>query len=139
MRNPEALCRVAGQSRRQRLLSRLRAATAEPRFLAAVAAIVTLAVAVNLIELVCSAGIAALYAQVPALIPMPAWHYYAWLALDVLIFLLDDLVIFVAAMLTLELTDVTVRFAHHAQLIGGLALIAIGGLLIFRPEWLAFG
>jgi hypothetical protein len=52
---------------------------------------------------------------------------------------LDDLVIFVIAMVTLEVTGVTARYAHHAQLVGGVALLAVGALLIFRPEWLAFG
>lgn len=138
-RHPEALCRVADASRRQRIMSRLRAAAVEPRFLVALTAIVVLAVGVNFIELLCSAGIPAVYTQILALTPMPAWQHYAWLALYVLVFLLDDIAIFVAAMLALELTGAATRYAHRVQLVGGVVLIGLGALLIFRPEWLTFG
>lgn len=139
VRNPEALCHVAGTSKRERIMARLRAATAEPRFIASLAAIMVLAVGVNFIELLCSAGIPAVYTQVLALTPMPAWQHHAWLALYVLVFLLDDLAIFVVAMFTLELTGAGGRYAHHAQLIGGIVLLAVGVLLIVRPQWLLFG
>jgi hypothetical protein len=95
-------------------------------------------VGVNFIELLCSAGIPAVYTQVLAMTSMPAWQHYAWLGLYVLVFLLDDVLVFVIAMATLEVTGVTARYAHHAQLVGGVVLLAVGGLLVFRPEWLAF-
>jgi hypothetical protein len=139
VRNPGALCRVAGEARRQRIMAGLRAATREPRFLIALAAIVALAVGVNFIELLCSAGIPAVYTQILALTPMAPWQHYGWLGLYVLVFLLDDLLIFIVAMVTLEITGVTARYAHHAQLVGGIVLSAVGLLLILRPEWLSFG
>ena len=139
VRNPEAICRVAGESRRQRIMTRLRTASAEPRFMVALAAIVLLAVGVNFIELLCSAGIPAVYTQILALTPMPAWQYYAWLGLYVAVFLLDDLAVFVVAMVTLEVTGGGARYAHYAQLVGGVVLLIVGVLLIFRPEWLSFG
>jgi Na+-translocating ferredoxin:NAD+ oxidoreductase RnfA subunit len=139
LRHPEALCRVAGEARRQRIMARLRAASAEPSFLAALAAIIVIAVGVNLIELLCSAGIPAIYTQILALTPMPAWQHHAWLALYVLVFLLDDLALFVGAMLALEVTGAGTRYAHRAQLVGGVVLLTVGVLLILRPEYLYFG
>ena len=59
-------------------------------------------------------------------------------ALYVAVFLLDDVLIFVIAMLTLEVTGASVRFAHQAQLVGGVVLLGVGALLIWRPEWLTF-
>ena len=138
VRNPQALCRVANETRRHRIMTRLRAAATEPRFLTALGAIVVLAIGVNFVELLCSAGIPAIYAEILALTPMPTWQHYAWLALYVLVFLLDDLAIFVVAMLTLDVTGATSRYAHYAQLVGGLVLLVVGALLLFRPEWLRF-
>jgi glutaredoxin len=138
-RNPEALCRVASDAQRQRVMTRLRAAAAEPKFFAAIAAVVALAVGVNFIEFLCSAGIPAVYTQVLALTPMPTWEHHAWLALYVLVFLADDVAVFTAAMLTLELTGTSARYAHHVQLLGGAVLLVLGVLLIARPEWLTFG
>jgi glutaredoxin len=138
-RHPELLCRVANASRRERVTARLKAAVTEPRFLTAATAIVVLAVGVNFIELLCSAGIPAVYTQILALTPMPAWQHHAWLALYVLVFLLDDLAVFAAAMITLEVTGAGSRYAHHTQLVGGVTLAILGVLLVFRPQWLQFG
>lgn len=130
-------CRVVGAKRRQRILAGLRAAALEPRFAAAAAAIAALAIGVNFVELLCSAGIPAVYTQILAMTPMPAWQYHAWLGAYVLVFVADDAAIFVTAMLTLQLAGVD-RYAHRAQLIGAIVLLTVGALLLARPEWLTF-
>jgi cytochrome c biogenesis protein CcdA len=137
--NPQAICHVASDSRRHRIMRRMRAAAAEPRFALALVAIVFVAIGVNFIELVCSAGIPAVYTQVLALTPMPRWQHYAWLALYVLVFLADDFVVFALAMLALDKTGLGARYAHHSQLVGGVVLVAVGVLLMLRPDWLLFG
>lgn len=138
-RDGAAVCRVADAAQRGRVITRLRAAVAEPRFIAAALAIAALAIGVNFIELLCSAGLPAVYTQVLALTPMPLWEHHLWLALYVLVFLADDLAIFATAMLTLQLTGAAQRYAHHVQLAGALVLGVVGVLLISRPEWLRFG
>jgi cytochrome c biogenesis protein CcdA len=138
-RSPELICHVADASRRQRILDGLRKAALQPRFLAAIGAMVVLAVSVNFIELLCSAGIPAVFTQILALQPMTAWERHAWIGLYVLVFLLDDLAVFALAMLTLERTNASRRYAHHAQLVGGLVLLVVGTLLVVRPEWLSGG
>jgi len=53
--------------------------------------------------------------------------------------MLDDLFIFFVAMITLEMTGITTKYAGISRLIGGIILLAVGLLLIFKPEWLMFG
>ena len=120
------------------MFERLRSLAGERRFLVALLGIVLLAFAVNLVELICSAGIPAVYTQVLALSALPPWQYHAYLALYVLVFMLDDLIVFFVAMKTLQVTGLTGRYVRHAHAIGGAVLIAIGLLLLFKPEWLAF-
>jgi len=55
------------------------------------------------------------------------------------VFMVDDLVVLVAALKTLEVTGLTTRYTRWSNAIGGAALLAIGAALVFRPEWLAFG
>lgn len=137
--NPEALCKVTGGTSRQRVLTQLRAIALEQRFWLALVGIVLLAVAVNLVEFVCSAGIPAVYVQVLTLSALPAWLYHAYLLLYILVFMLDDLLIFIIAMKTLQVTGLSGAYARWSHMIGGLLLLLIGLLLLFRPEWLAFG
>ncbi|MGR9037874.1 MAG: glutaredoxin family protein, partial [Gammaproteobacteria bacterium] len=93
--NPESVCKVTAPGARQRVFERLRALTGERSFILAAAGIVLLAFAVNLVELICSAGIPAVYAQVLALSDLPSWQYHAYLSLYILVFMLDDLFVFV--------------------------------------------
>lgn len=137
--NPEAVCKVTAPENRQRVLGRLRALASEQRFWIALGGIVALAFAVNLIELFCSAGIPAVYTQVLALSKLPAWEYYAYLSLYIFIFMLDDLIVFVVAMKTLQVAGVTTRYVRFSHLVGGVVLLLIGALLLLRPELLAFG
>jgi len=137
--NPEALCKVTGGEARQRVLQRLRAVAQEQRFWLALGGIVALAVAVNLVEFVCSAGIPAVYVQVLTLSELPRWQYHAYLLLYILVFMIDDLLIFFVAMKTLQVTGLTGAYARWSHLIGGVLMLLIGLLLLFRPEWLSFG
>jgi cadmium resistance protein CadD (predicted permease) len=129
---------VASPGERQRIMERLKAAVAEQSFLLAVAGIMALAVAVNLIELLCSAGIPAVYTQVLALSDLSAAAYYGYLMLYISVFLLDDAVVFVSAMLTLQATGLAATYSRYSHLIGGIVLVGVGLLLVFRPQWLAF-
>ncbi len=106
-RNPDAACAVTAPQARRRVFESLRKLATESRFWLAFLGILALAFAVNLVELICSAGIPAVYTQVLALSHLPAWQYYAYLALYILVFMLDDLFVFVVAMKTLQVAGVT--------------------------------
>jgi len=136
--NPEAICKVTAPEARQRVFQSLRRLASEQRFLLAIAGIVLLAFVVNLVELICSAGIPAVYTQVLALSNLPTWQYHAYLSLYILVFMLDDLFVFFIAMKTLQITGLTGAYVRHAHAIGGAVLIAIGLLLLIKPEWLTF-
>jgi hypothetical protein len=137
--NADMKCEVTAPERRRRVLERLKRIAQQPGFAAALGGIVLLAFAVNVVEFLCSAGIPAVFAQVLALSALAPWEYFAYLVFYVAVFMLDDLVVLVAALKTLEATGLTTRYARWSNAIGGTALVAIGAALVFRPEWLAFG
>lgn len=139
LRNEGAVCEVTAPEHRRRVFERLRALAMEKRFLVALGGILLLAFAVNLVEAVCSAGIPAVFTQVLALNPMPRWQHYGWLLLYVLVFMLDDLLIFFAAMKTLQITGVGTRYVRASGLIGGVLLLGLGVVMLLRPDWLMFG
>jgi glutaredoxin len=137
-RNPEGACKVASPGSRVKLMERMRAAVTEPSTVVALLSIMGLAVAVNMIELLCSAGIPAVYTQILAISDLSTWTYYGYLLLYIVIFMLDDALIFVLAMVTLHQTGLMGTYARFSHLIGGTVLLAIGSALILRPELLAF-
>jgi hypothetical protein len=139
VRNPAGLCKVTAADQRQRVMDRIRETVRQRNFLLSLGGIVAVAMAVNLVELLCSAGIPAIYTQVLALSALPDWQYHLYLLLYIFVFLLDDLAVFVTAMVTLQASGLTARYARYSHLIGGIVLVGLGILLLFRPEWLKFG
>ena len=137
--NPEAVCKVTGADERRRVFDRLRELTNREQLWLALGGIVALAFAVNVVELICSAGIPAVYTQILVQSALPAWQYYGYLALYILVFMLDDLVVLFATLGALEVTGLTSRYTRWSNLLGGAVLVALGLILVFRPGWLSFG
>jgi len=132
-------CKVTGEAKRQKVFDKIKSITQMHSFWLAFGGIIILAFAVNLVELICSAGLPAVYTQILALSNLAKWQYYIYIILYIFIFMLDDLIVFFIAMITLEMTGITTKYARLSKLIGGLLMLVIGLLLILKPEWLMFG
>ena len=102
------------------------------------AGIIMLAAVVNLFELLCSAGFPAIYTKILSMNQLPMWQYYAYIFLYIFMFMLDDIAVFVAAMFTLQTFVFGKKYNRISILVGGLFMIIIGFLLLFRPEILSF-
>jgi glutaredoxin len=138
IRHPQPVCAVSAGGGRKRVFDRLKEMVKEPRLPFAMTGIALLAFAVNLIELVCSAGIPAVYTQILTLTPMPPWRYYAYLLLYLFVYMLDDLIVFASAMWTLQVTGLSDKYVRYSRLAGGVLLIALGLMLLLKPELLSY-
>ena len=101
--------------------------------------VIILALGVNLVEFFCSAGLPAIYTRILTLNEVSTLSYYLYLLLYTFIFMLDDLIVFSLAVITLSKFGFTEKYNYWATLIGGLLILALGILLIFKPELLMFG
>lgn len=137
--NKDGGCEVTGSEKRQATFAKIRQITKNKNLLLAMGGIILLAFAVNLVELVCSAGLPAVYTQVLALSNLDSWQYYGYILLYILFFMIDDIIIFVIAMTTLKMTGISTKYSKWSNLIGGILMVIIGLLLVFKPEWLMFG
>lgn len=138
--NPAGVCKVSGgRGRRYNMICKIQEFIKKESFWLALGGIIVLAFAVNLVELICSAGFPVVYLQVLSLNPLLRWQYYAYILLYTLIFMLDDLIVFFAAMITFQVTGMSTRYKRFSNLIGGLLMLLLGLLLIFKPAVLMFG
>jgi thiol-disulfide isomerase/thioredoxin len=137
--NPHGICKVTGDEKRQAIFEKLKKTVQEKSFLLALGGIIILAFAVNLVELICSVGLPAVYTNILSLNNLPSWQYYGYLVLYIFFFMIDDLFVFFVAMRTLEITGVSAKYTRMSHLIGGIAMLIIGVLMIFAPHLLMFG
>ncbi|HOD01453.1 MAG TPA: hypothetical protein PKH50_01890 [bacterium] len=132
-------CDVSDDEKKEKVFRKIGKVVSNKSFFLALAGIIGLAFAVNLVELVCSAGLPAVYTQVLALNKMEGTEYYLYILLYILFFMLDDLFVFFVTMVTLQMTGITTKYVKYTRLIGGILLIIMGILLLFKPELLMFG
>lgn len=103
----------------------------------ALTAVVVLAVLVNTVELLCTAGLPAIYTRVLTMYALPTPVYYAYLALYNLAYIADDSLMLAVAVVTLSRDKLQESGARWLKLISGSVLFALGAVLLFFPDWLA--
>lgn len=138
-KNKSGVCQISESQKQIGTFEKLKNSVQKKNLWLALGGIMALAFAVNLVELVCSAGFPAVFTQVLALNNLPIWQYYLYILLYIFFFMVDDLVVFFVSMTTLRLTGLTTKYSRFSRLLGGILMVMIGLLLIFRPEWLLFG
>ncbi|OQA30040.1 MAG: hypothetical protein BWY57_03090 [Betaproteobacteria bacterium ADurb.Bin341] len=129
-------CKVTAAPARRAILDKLKQLALSASLPLALIGITLLAFAVNIVELLCSAGIPAVYTQYLALSRLSAWQHYGYLGLYVLVFMANELIIYFLAMLTLEIKDIGQRFTRWSKLAGGIVLLVLGALMLLKPEWI---
>lgn len=135
------VCEVApiGSKRQEKLTEKAKQIVQSSALPATLLGVIALALGVNLIEFFCSAGLPAIYTRILSLSELSSFSYYSYLLLYTFIFMLDDLIIFGIALITLKHIGFTEKYTKWSTLIGGLLIFLLGLLLIFRPEILMFG
>ncbi len=131
-------CDVVDDKKRNKIITRIKKFTTEKNFWLAILGVIVLAISVNVVELACSAGLPVMFIEILSLNNLTAIEEIIYIVLYMLFFLLDDFVIFVIAMTTLSLTGVSSKYGNLSKLIGGILMLLIGLLLMFKPEWIMF-
>ncbi len=131
-------CTVTNRDKQKKTMEKIKKFTSEKSFILAILGVVALAISVNFIELACSAGLPLIFTQILALNELSIVEYSLYIFLYILFFLLDDIIVFSIAMFTLKITGITNKYNKYSHLIGGIIMIIVGVLLIFKPEILMF-
>ena len=99
-------------------------------------AVAMLALVVNFVELLCTAGLPALYTAVLAQQGVGTAAHYAYLGLYILGYLADDTLMVTLAVLALGRRKLTEDTGRWLKLLSGLVMLALGLVLLLRPDWL---
>jgi glutaredoxin len=99
-------------------------------------AVAVLAVVVNFVELLCTAGLPAIYTAVLTQQGVSPAAHYAYLGLYILGYIADDTVMVTVAVVALGNRKLTEHAGRWLKLLSGLVMLALGVVLLLRPEWL---
>ena len=131
-------CEIVDDKKRKTIFKKIRKFTSEKSFFLALVGVIGLAISVNIVELACSAGLPLVFTELLALNHVSEVAKIGYLFLYILFFLIDDLIVFFVAMITMKVTGITSKYNQYSHLLGGIIMILIGVLLLFKPGWLMF-
>jgi cytochrome c biogenesis protein CcdA len=131
-------CSVANMKQRATIASKVREFATKPITWVTIGGVVLLAFSVNVIEFACSVGIPQAFTKILELNDLEFLPRQGLLLLYTLAYMVDDLIVFGIALAGAAQLGKTQAYAKWCNLFGGMLMILLGLLLLFRPEKLLF-
>lgn len=131
-------CDVVDVKKRKNIISRIKDIVSQKSFILALLGIILLAASVNIIELMCSLGLPLLFTSILSMNELTKIEYFIYIIIYIIFFMIDDFIIFFIAMKSSKITAISNKYTKYSHLVGGIIMLVIGILLIFKPEWLMF-
>lgn len=119
-----------------KLFSRMRVLTASSSFPLILAGTVTLALAANTYELLCTSGFPMVFTRVLTLNELSTLQHYGYLGLYNLVYITPLLIIVGVFVWTLGSRKLSERGGRVLKLMSGLMMLGLGVVLVFAPGWL---
>jgi hypothetical protein len=98
--------------------------------------VAALALMVNTVELLCTAGLPAIYTQVLASQQLVAGQYYAYLIGYQFFYMFDDMVVLSIGVITLSRHRLQQREGRWLKLVSAGVMVAFAAILLLQPSWL---
>ena len=125
-------CDIINDKKRKVMFSKIKNITNNKSFFLAIIGMIILGASVNLVELACSLGFPMIFAEILAINNIEGITKVGYLLLYIIMYMIDDIIIFIIAMATLKLTGISTKYTKYSHLIGGIIMI-IMGILLFIP------
>ncbi|MDQ5881405.1 MAG: hypothetical protein QG616_1235 [Pseudomonadota bacterium] len=122
------------ESAKPTLFARMRSVMNAESLPAAMTAVAVLALAVNFVELLCTAGLPAIYTAILTQQNLSGLAYHAYLGLYIAGYIADDALMVVLAVAALSSTKLTERSGRWLKLLSGLVMLGLGIVMLIRPE-----
>ena len=128
-------CHVVDKKKRKGIIKKINEIMSKKSTLLAIIGTIILASSVNLIELACSLGFPTIYLELLTINNIHGITKIIYLLIYIFFYLIDDLVVFLIAVFTLKSKGISTRYNKFVNLVGGILMIIMGLLLIFKPDW----
>ncbi|HEY9032438.1 MAG TPA: NrdH-redoxin [Pseudomonadales bacterium] len=115
------------------MYARMRAIVRADNLALSLAGAALLAVLVNMIELLCTAGFPAMYTAILTAQQLDAASHYAYLALYIVAYMTDDALMVTLAVLALGSRKLDERAGRRLKLLSGLVMLALAAVMLLFP------
>lgn len=134
----DGTCLVTDVRKRASISGRIRKLATEPLTWITATGVVALALSVNVIEFACSIGIPQAFTKILEMNRLGFFGTQGLMLLYIFFYMVDDLIVFGLALWGAGKLQSTNAYAKWCNLFGGILMVLLGLLLVFRPEKLLF-
>lgn len=124
------------ESAKPGIYERMRRIVTAENLVGAILGAFTLAVLVNIVELLCTAGLPALYTNVLSLQGYSTPVRYGYLGLYIAAYMFDDAVMVAGVVATMSRFKLQETGGRWLKFVSGAVILLLGCVMLFRPDWL---
>lgn len=134
----ETGCHVVKKEKRKTIISKINNILNNKNTLLMFGGTIILATSVSLVEMACSLGFPTIFLELLSINNIHSFLKVTYLLIYILFYLIDDIVVLFLSIKAFETKGISTKYNKYVHLIGGLIMILMGVLLIFKPEWIMF-
>lgn len=134
----DGTCKVTSGKQRAKTRSKLKKMVEADFTLFSLLGILGLAFSVNIIEFACSVGIPQTFTKIIELNGLSFWETQFYMAIYILMYMVDDLIVFGIALYSFEKIGLTTKYTKFSHLVGGILMVLLGLVLLIKPGLLVF-
>lgn len=134
----EIECRVTDYKQRKEIRAKiLNLASSKFTFITFIS-ILGIAFSVNVIEFACSIGIPQAFTKILELNKLPLIQNILYIATYIAFYMIDDLIVFGIALYGIDKLSLTTKYSKLSNLIGGIVMVILGLIMLFKPSLVLF-
>lgn len=126
----EVSCEVGDAGSKKKTMNKIQNIVDSPITILSLFSVIALAIAINAIEFVCSAGLPAIFTQLIAVADVSLGMKYFYIFVYDFFFMLDDFIVFGLALWAAN-SDWMNKYSGYSKLFGGVIMVLIGIYLLF--------
>ena len=131
-------CHVVKKEKRKTIITKINNILNNKNTLLMFGGTIILATSVSLVEMACSLGFPTIFLELLSINNIHSFLKITYLLIYILFYLIDDIIVLFLSIKAFETKGISTKYNKYVHLIGGLIMILMGVLLIFKPEWIMF-
>lgn len=134
----ETGCHVVKKEKRKTIITKINNILNNKNTLLMFGGTIILATSVSLVEMACSLGFPTIFLELLSINNIHSFLKVTYLLIYILFYLIDDIVVLFLSIKAFEAKGISTKYNKYVHLIGGIIMVIMGILLIFKPEWIMF-
>lgn len=137
-RKKELVCHVMNMKQQHKTHQKIRELATGKFTVVTFLGILAIAFSVNIIEFACSIGIPQAFTKILEMNQLSFLQSLGFIFIYIFFYMLDDFIVFAIALYGIDKLHLTSKYSKLSNLIGGIVMVILGLLLIFKPVALLF-